>query len=559
MKKILNIIMVLGVAAVVATSCQKFLDVNKNPNVPTKAELNKLLTFAQSQTTYAVSPDGNYLTGMFSVFVHHMTVRESPNQYGLTPGNNVGIGNFWNLVYSYALPTYEQIITTAEEEKNFHYTGISKVMKAYTYMAMVDMFGDVPFSQASDPVEFPYPQVDDGAAIYNACFALLKDAKGDLATTTADGNNSLRPGSADIIYNGDVDKWIALANSLMFRMLNNTKQVKSQITGWSDLLTEAIAGPRIDTDSEFELLGTTTESPEDERFRGFARCYGVGQHTAYVSPWIYEIMKGYTNYNYPDNPLGGIVDPRIPYYFFNQSKSDGEAGGYQLSYRDGGFITILFGDRSGREGASITNYASAWGLYPAGGIYDNGEGNEGAVTKKDVGTQGAGIQKIYTYSDMLYEEAEMILAGEMAGDAKAKLGEAIDATFAHLNKYCKGKGGAPANGIESDAITTYKDAVLAKYDAANASEKLEHVMLQKWLHDVFNSLEAYNAYRRTGFPKLFDANTPGYGIDPSTGEERSTVCANAYPYSMWYPQGEIDRNKSMAQKQNQQVKPFWVQ
>src|SRR5574340_1516458 len=68
--------------------------------------------------------------------------------------------------------------------------------------------------------------------------------------------------------------------------------------------------------------------------------YSAAQKTKYISPWFYEIMKGYNQ-----NILTGIEDPRIPYYYFNQIKvgATSTPDGNPVEYRDGSFLAIYFG------------------------------------------------------------------------------------------------------------------------------------------------------------------------------------------------------------------------
>lgn len=555
MKTILNLFLISGLI-ITAVSCDKFLDVNTNPNVATSAELKKLLTNGMVETGYAVS-QRYYLGNELGVFVHHNVVKEDANRYE-TPPEAGGYGNSWNSFYAGSLAHYDEIIREGEAQGNMDFVGIAKIMKAFIGMHLVDFWGDVPFLQAGDAKNVPYPSVDKGEDVYNACFTLLREAKAAFAVTGAD-KNRITPGPADVIYGGDTHKWVSLANSLMLRMCNNTKNVKAKITGWDALLAEAVAGPRINAKMDFQFPFSGSQSPTDERYNAYTHCYGTTQHVNYPSPWLYEMMKGYTEYNMPDNPFAGITDPRIPYYFYNQSSATSNVAA--SSYRDGGFISIFFGDASAAAGINQTSFATVWGLYPIGGKYDGGDAK--AVTQTD-GAQGKTVQKMFTYADLKFIEAEMMLNGAITGSAGDTLARAVNAALAHVNNTAKGLGGAPANGIPAADITTYVNAVLAKYDAGNDAKKLEIVMSQKWIHDVMNSFESYTDIRRTGYPALFDADKPGYGVAPAGPDgtpkaQMSTYCGRPFPASLWYPRNEVDRNPNLTQKESQSVKVFWQQ
>ena len=56
-------------------------------------------------------------------------------------------------------------------------------------------------------------------------------------------------------------------------------------------------------------------------------------------PWFYEIMNGKEGGALAvNNPMSGIVDPRIPYYWFNQVTAEEASGVSNKEYSDGAFI-----------------------------------------------------------------------------------------------------------------------------------------------------------------------------------------------------------------------------
>jgi|TARA_B110000090_G_scaffold40151_1_gene44528 hypothetical protein len=88
-------------------------------------------------------------------------------------------------------------------------TAAIEVMEVLAYMFLVDLFGDVPYTDALS--ETNVPTYDDDASIYADLLARLDVASSDLS-----GMSSF--GSSDIIYGGDAASWKMAANSLMLRM-----------------------------------------------------------------------------------------------------------------------------------------------------------------------------------------------------------------------------------------------------------------------------------------------------------------------------------------------------
>jgi hypothetical protein len=77
------------------------------------------------------------------------------------------------------------MIPLAQSQKKYIQSGMARVMKAYTYGTLVDVFGDVPYSNAVKGSDNTTPSVDGGAAVYTAVQNLLDSAIIDLTATGA--------------------------------------------------------------------------------------------------------------------------------------------------------------------------------------------------------------------------------------------------------------------------------------------------------------------------------------------------------------------------------------
>ena len=94
------------------------------------------------------------------------------------------------------------------------------------------------------------------------------------------------------------------------------------------------------------------------------------------------------------------------------------------------------------------------------------------------------------------------------GDARQLLVDAIQASFDKVNSVVSGTGTTQAVPlIDQEAIDAYIEAAMAEYDAGNDDRKLEIILTQKWIAGFGNTIDAYNDYRRRGYPVIFDPNT----------------------------------------------------
>lgn len=552
--KITRILYALIPTLLVCTSCSKYLDINDNPNKPTTAELNKVLTGAEYDIAMSFA-SGNYIGSSLSSYVFHLSSREVDN-YGIMNSTST-LGNTWQQGYVYGLKNTNAVIKAAEEGNNMIYAGIGKLMKAYAFANLVDLWGDIPYEEFD--IEGNYaPKLDRSQDIYNSLLALIDEAIGNLEDTNA--SNLLKPASDDLIYSGNVDKWVRMGNTLKLKLLVQSRKSKNDISDWNTKLSALLAENNFMRNGEdFEFKHTAKDTPE-ERHQAYVDEYLGGQSTYYISPWIYETMSG-KNLNVTDNPFVSIKDPRIPYYWVNQIKADSEAQN-TTDYRDGAFVSIFFASNASGASNDQRETSTFIGIYPCGGKYDNGQGGK---CDAKVGNGVAPEKMLQSYS-VPFLLAELYLTGEASGDAKTALEEGIERSIIHVNAVAKASNpNVPA--ISAENKDAFIEQVLKKYDAAGSDEeKLRIVMTQKWIANFFNPVEAYTDIRRTGYPTLLPKNTT-YAQSPyktSQVPEQGPVNIplkgiNAFPRAMWYPSSEVTRNPNVTNEGRNLSNPilFW--
>ena len=199
------------------------------------------------------------------------------------------------------------------------------------------------------------------------------------------------------------------------------------------------------------------------------------------------------------------------------------------------------------DGFEIT----VWGLYPAGGRFDNNSGSP--VNSPLLGAGGAGIQPIMlaAYVDFMLAEAAQTLG--TSGDPKALMLSGIRKQMDYVRAYALSTTEASvarawftnAQGVDlwPSLVTNYVNYVAARWDEAPANRKMFLIAREYWLSLFGNGVEAYNLYRRTGQP---DGMQPGLVADPGL-----------FPRSFLYPNDFVVTNKFAEQKPNLGVRVFW--
>jgi hypothetical protein len=537
------LIIILSIIAL--TGCD--LDINTDPNNPTEAELSTLLSSSQANMAYVFGNDPGGLNSHAGTVMHHYVQRGLINDYGLL-GGDFEIVVSWGSLYAGALTDLRVIIDAATENEDYHYAGVAKIMQAFIFASIVDVWGDVPYFEANLGTENAFPRYDDGSEIYADLQIKLDEAIADLAR-----DSNLSPRSDDLLYGGDLTKWRKMAKTLKLKMYNNVRLVQDVSSEVSALINE---GDLIGNGDDFEFQYGTSISPEN-RNPGYVQEWSQGGAFFNISPYFFEVMRSQNTFNHGGLQFG-IEDPRIPYYFYNQlpeGSSDEDAENpcaYCPSDAGTSFLSIyaFSFNIDPNEGFDQGRSRTVAGLYALGGAYDAGEGGEvsnaAAITEGQVSGVGTTPQRLMTYHERLFIEAELAQIGLTGGDARQSLSDAIDAAFAKVNFFA---GEASAPSIPDTDRDDYRDAVLALYDGASTEEQLEIIMTQKWISSFGNALVSYADYRRTGFPRLHDGNTDNLSV---------TVRTRDFPVSFPYDINNLALNPNApSQRVIARDKVFW--
>jgi hypothetical protein len=552
MKKI-SIYLIALFVAFTWSSCSEYLDINEDPNNPLEGNLAQLLPSVQVDIAGALGMATGGASYYGSVYMHQLVTRDD-NDYNFN-GDQFGVTVPWEILYNRALQDISEIIATGTEEEAWHYVGMAQILKAYVFSVLVDLYGDVPFSEANLGTDNLSPSYDDDEQVYNGVFVLLDEGVANL-----EKESILSPGSEDLIYDGDTELWTRFVNTLKLKLYTQLRDVRDVSSDVQALLDEDML---LEEGDDFELVYGASVSPDD-RNPAYRQEYN-GNPRYYISPFFYEIMSGRATF-FPAalNPYLNIRDPRIPYYFYNQIEPDEfpeNPCAYCFQYVDGngnvvtqvpelegtgfvGIYTFSF-NIDPNEGFDQASSQTITGLYPVGGAYDDGsaETNSYSIGAPEV------PQRMLTYYARKFLEAELYITGVADGDATAAFEEAVLASFDKVNSITSFEEGAPE--IEGEELDDYVSQVMDRFEAADDEGKLRQIMTQKWIASFGWGVDPYTDYRRTGYPLIFDGNSDFLDV---------TVRGREFPFSWPYPQESLELNPSSpAQKQvtSPSARVFW--
>ncbi|HET9823945.1 MAG TPA: SusD/RagB family nutrient-binding outer membrane lipoprotein [Chitinophagaceae bacterium] len=199
------------------TSCKKYRAVNISPNNPPSVPPTTLLPTTTIGLAFANSNDLDRAT---SALVQH--IAGVANQTAAYDVYNLdgAFDNQWNgEIYGTDLSDL-QILIDKYSATSPAYSGIAKLEMAYLYSIATDLWGEVPYSQAAQGTRFLFPRFDKQEDIYQgnsslaitSLFDLVKSGLSDLTKPS-----TLKPGADDIVYKGDLSKWIRMGNTLLLK------------------------------------------------------------------------------------------------------------------------------------------------------------------------------------------------------------------------------------------------------------------------------------------------------------------------------------------------------
>ena len=292
MKKIILSIFLLS--AFLFNACDNFLDINDDPNNPSDATIVQLLPAGQAGIAFSFA---NALNRIAADNVQYFFGR-----YDSWSISSEDVSNVWRFsLYAGGIFDLEQVIQKATKTENYHFVAVSKLIKAYAYSIMVDLWNDIPYSQASNP-EFEFPEFDDARTIYDEIFQLIDEAIADFDKPLPALSANL--GSVDLFYKGSIASWKRMGYTLKLKMYNQIRLIEPALAK-TQIESLVSSGSIISSNSQdFVFQYGSSTSPEN-RYPGFTTDYET-KGEAHINRFFYETMFDKS-------------DPRIPYYFYNQN------------------------------------------------------------------------------------------------------------------------------------------------------------------------------------------------------------------------------------------------
>jgi hypothetical protein len=524
-----NILKYIGAFSMLlaVSACEDQLNINDNPNQGITADVQLVLPQAIVSTASLgnnFNSYGGHFGGMianaggFSGFGNLLN-------YNLTPQDYNGI---WVATYQDPLKDLKYVVDNSEGNDQLDYVNAAaKIMSVVNYQRLVDAFGDVPFSQALQAENgIVAPAYDDQKVIYRNLYDSLNKAMDIIkAATTAqrldEGSDPLFSEYAEAEPSEHMEAWLRFANTLKLRIVIRV----SEVAGFEDLVSQATA--EFAADSE---IGFLTEDA--------------------------DVDPGYET-NRP-NPTWATWGRTTSGDLANSSRIPTE---YAFGFYNGDKLSDF-----GRGNVSFVNYP-ATPTNQLGNEVGNPTIVSGQVTwagNDSDWVTGVGILKgpgmaapLMLAAESYFLQAEAQLRGIIAGDFEATYMEGLTAAFTYAytdenESLVLPKDPDTETTLSiADLIASYfednaDDSEVVNYlvditEATTFEQRLETIITQKYIAlNMVNADEAWNEYRRTGYPVTVTGAGPAFQM--ASNKSNITSRADRLPTRVMYPSSEQSYN-----------------
>jgi hypothetical protein len=333
MKKIYLLILAVVMST---TSCEKYLDVNTNPNAPQEVAANLYLAPMLHWMVTAPQFDGRFIGRYTQNWYLPGTGFSSWDRMGYDPSNDNGAQQFREVYWTFGQNLVD-MNNKAQAEERWDLLGVGLILKAWGWQVLTDMHGEIIVKEAFDQTKFTF-NYDDQEYVYLEVQKLLKEAIVNLERT--DGAvSSAYLGKTDKIYNGDRTKWLKLAYGMLALNLNHYSNKASYKP--ADVI--AAVDKSFASNADDALLTYPNTQNNDINFWGRSRNNITGYRQ---TNFILNLMNG--------THFGGVDDPRKSRML--ASSPDGQFRGLDINTLNFGALTAA------QQPKNFHGYAGTGGL-----------------------------------------------------------------------------------------------------------------------------------------------------------------------------------------------------
>ena len=535
----------------ISTSCSDFDEINQRPNAFSSDEVSakyfltstQISLYAPTRYPYwrAQLIHADRFAGQFC-FGHNGSWWSDGLGYSYSSGYTNAAYD-WLAGYNGGLTSYLNFVKVGGDLENERYFAIGLIMKGLYYQMFTDTFGMLPYTEASDP-DIITPIYDTQAEIYKGIINELNTAMQIIGDHPDTGQGVDLLTKNDLFFNGDLQKWKKMANTLKLRLA--LRALGAPDAGFADAaINEAMQSDVLMYSDENALMEKDTEISQWANavygdvwwnFGGWGSKWTVGKTLidylrnnndprlfVYATP----IEGGTVELVKPGS--GGGADNFDLYAAFILSQLD-DAGVNYTANATSELVTIVVADDKPYYVGQPTRLNGDIKTFVKHELFSTPA--DIVINKKNAGNP-ISPEVVLTAAEGNFLKAEAIVKGfsGSGGDAQTFYQEGIRQAMMMW-------------GVGSGDIDTF----IANEDMAQLNgtveENLEKIAIQRWIADYTDGFEAWAVVRDTGYPKEL-----AKGVSDQLYYSLGTLNGK-YPQRMRYGSGAYNTNGSNTEAAN---------
>lgn len=528
MKKF-SIITCIGIGVVLlGSSCGKgwLSDLQNNPNAPTTDVATPQLVLPACITNLVNIT--NDVTGTGSNPSYEVEAAWM-GYWNYQPGYtfNSGVANYimtstgpqlWDNYYGVLTNLSFMVTQTTGVASNANYKDIAEIMEAICFQNLVDLYGDIPYSQALNIATNFYPAYDKQSDIYDSLTAKLDNAMAEINSNLSN-SSVVTPTTDDVMFGGNMQNWLTFANTVKLRLLVREVNVSAKTAYITSEISKTASYGYVTSDA---LVNPGYSSSDPNLIYG-----GFG-----VSP------SGSLNY------AASFIGANATAIGFYLATSDVRVG-YFYTPRN-----VIATDPSySKPNVSLPADAGQFAGNPLGiqASIAGGSSNIGPGLVQNPGQSAV----MMTAAESYFLQAEATVYGWLPGGnaaAQTLYQTGITKSYEFLNV------GGSTSAADAAAATYYgQNLSWVAFPTGASSDSLVHTILeQKWAAlNGINAAEPYNDWRKT----FVTAANTGWPMVPVSASPTNTE--SHMPFRYYYPAEEQqNNNESWTAAGGPNVDPF---
>ncbi len=440
MKKLLIIFTLI--ASVMLAGCNKdYFDINQNPNSSTNASPDLVIANAIKVTAGFQNTAYTNLSEWMGYWAPSGSYAQSATDGASYYENDLTGDGIWTAYYR-NLEDYDYVEKASAASNQYFYVAAAKTMKALCFSQLVDMFNNVPYSEALQGTAKLTPKYDAGKDIYEALSTEL-----GTAVTLFQRADALGSPTQDIFFKGDNVRWARFANTLRLRLLLRQTEISGRSAYIQTEINKIVAnGAGFLVADAGVNPGYSNSTGKQNPFWGFSYNTAGTFTQDFWRAAQYQITWSQTN-----------NDPRYKFWYAQVPVGPGVPPGTYTGTVEGG---------SGNAVGSLTS-------------------TFGPGTLKSVSQDAI----ILSAAESYLLQAEASLRGFLPVSAQTVFNNGVQASFDYL-----GSGSAAAYTSQNNKMTNYSICT-------TFAERLACIIRQQYLaHNSITPFEAWNDYKRLHLP-----------------------------------------------------------